>query len=261
MKQAPLIYAVGMLQFPRVPDFERFINEFMESIRKEYPIDDRCTVQTFHAQVSPEGIKIDPIETKLWQFSSFDRKWSFVLNDQAFFLHTANYHDFAGFLERFEAGITALIQLGNIDIRWMSSIGLRYVNMVAPLKGGNIREYLNSWVLPTDVPNIPLEIIQGVHSIRFKTDHGGLRLQVLLNPTFTLPPELNSPFVIKNAWIKNRPSSEFSLIDIDHTTAWAAPIEFSIATAVRTLADLRTTSKTIFNSIGTEKAIKLWGKP
>jgi uncharacterized protein (TIGR04255 family) len=257
MKNAPLIYTVGMIHFPRVPDFERYINKFMELIRKEYPLDDHYVAQIFNAQVSSDGIKMEPQETKLWQFATVDRKWGIVLNEQAFFLHTSSYHDFANFAKRFKAGIDALIKIDNIKIGWMVAIGIRYVNLVASLEGSHVREYLKTWVLPSKTPHSSLEIIQGMHAVRYKTKCGELRLQALQNPNFTLPPELNSPFILKNGWIRERPAN-FSIIDIDHYTAWQAPLKFDENIALETLGNLRKTSRIIFDLVGTPSAMKAW---
>lgn len=256
MKKAPLIYTVGMIQFPRIPDFERFIERFMESIRKDYPLDDCWNAQSINAQITPEGIKMEPVETKLWQFTSIDRKWGYVLNEQALFFHTADYQDFESFSKRFETGIIALAALDNIDIKWMNSVGIRYVNMIVPHERESIKDYLKPWLIPAKVPE--LDIMQGIHSVRYKTNQGGMRVQALFNPTFTLPPELNSPFLVKNGWIKAKPSTEFSLIDIDHSTTWITPKSFDITSAFLTLAELKKVAKTMFDSIGTPKAMKFW---
>jgi uncharacterized protein (TIGR04255 family) len=258
MKHAPLIYTAGMVKFPRVPDFERFINEFMELIRKDYPLDDQFVAQIFDAQISPDGIKMEPQSTKLWQFSSIDRKWAFVLNEQTFFLHTADYHDFAAFAKRFRVGIATLSKVKKIDIQWMTSIGIRYVNMISPSHGMNLKECLNSWVLPLGPPDNSLKIIQGIHAVRYRTEHGELRLQSLHNPTFTLPPELNTPFIGKNGWIKKKPTTDFALIDIDHRTTWENPLNFSESTAHDVLSELRKSARMVFDSIGTPKVTKIW---
>jgi len=258
MKNAPLIYAIGMIQFPRIPDFERFTNQFMESMRKEYPLDDDYIAQIFNAQINPSGVSMEPQTTKLWQFASADRQWAFVLNEQALFLHTSNYLDFANFAKRFRTGISALLKIENINIEWMTSIGIRYVNMIDTLHGNNPQKYLKPWVLPVEAPHRSLESIQGIYAVCYKTQYGGLRLQALHNPTFTLPPELNSPFIIKNGWTKDKPINDFALVDIDHCTTWQNPSKFDMDIVLHTLGNLRSTSRIIFDSIGTEYAKNYW---
>ena len=62
-----------------------------------------------------------------------------------------------------------------------------------------------------------MSIIEGAYVARYKTEVGELRLQSLRNPQFTLPPELQSPLIVKNGWIRNRPGTDFALVDIDHS--------------------------------------------
>ncbi len=261
MKNAPLIYTVGMIQFPRIPNIENFIDPFLESVRKDYPLDDSYIAPTFMANIGPEGIKMKPHqENKLWQFSSIDRKWSIVLSNHAIFLHTSSYHDFSSFIEKFRFCVTALNRVPHINIRWMTSIGIRYVNLIASAGKEQLSDYIESWVLPENPPGTSLEIIQGIHIGRYKTECGELRLQALHNPPFTLPPELSSPFVVKNGWIRDKPVSEFALVDLDHGTTWEAYREFNVNNAMNQLSSLRKVSRSVFDLVVTDKAMKLWRK-
>jgi uncharacterized protein (TIGR04255 family) len=261
MKHAPLIYTIGMIQFPRVPHLERYIDKFLELVRAQYPFDDQSTSQTFNANISSDGIKMEsPQETKLWQFASVDRKWGIILSDQAFCLHTASYHDFQGFSQRFKEGISTLKKVPDIDISWIRSVGLRYVNLIVPKDKMTLQDYLQPWVLPGEPPKVPLKPIQGICAVRYKTDCGELRLQTLQNPPFILPPELNSPFVLKNGWVKDNPTSEYAVIDIDHGTVYPTPLKFEVNGVINTLGHLRKISRKVFDKIGREKAIKMWEK-
>ena len=91
MKNAPLIYTLGMIQFPHVPDIERFIDSFRELIRRDYPEYDQSTTKTLNVSIDSDGIQLEePQEAKIWQFPTVDRKWAFIITNQALFLHTSN---------------------------------------------------------------------------------------------------------------------------------------------------------------------------
>jgi uncharacterized protein (TIGR04255 family) len=258
MKNPPLIYSLGMIRFPRLPDIERYIDKFMESIRDKYPIDDRITTKIFNANFTPDGVTINPEETKVWQFASIDRSWGFVLTDQTFCLHTSKYRDYQDFRERFGFGINALRQTPDINIQWIISIGIRYVNMVIAASKSNLTDYLQPWVLAPKPLKVALEKIESVYVSRYKTSQGECRLQVLHNPSFTLPPELNSQFLIKNNWIRPRPDSEFALIDIDHFLTGQQSFQFNVEDILKQLNHLRQTSREVFDAIGTSQALKIW---
>ena len=70
LKNAPLIYTLGMIQFPKIPGIERFVDLFLDKIRSEYPLVDEVKVPVFNADFSPQGIQIGQHESRLWQFTS-----------------------------------------------------------------------------------------------------------------------------------------------------------------------------------------------
>jgi uncharacterized protein (TIGR04255 family) len=258
LKNAPLIYTLGMINFPRVPNIERFTDKFLDLIRSEYPLGDDISMPVFSANVGPEGIHVGQQETKIWQFASVDRAWGFVLTDQALCLHTSCYHDFADFSSRYEFGIKALLNIPEIGIKWISAVGIRYVDLVVSQPDEELSKYLQSWVLPVEPPSSPLEILDGAYIARYKTNLGEFRLQALRCPQFTLPPELQSPLTVKNGWVKNRPDTDFALIDTDHSLAFNPPVNINADDALTTLSKLHDVSKAIFNSIGTSFAKNLW---
>lgn len=259
LKNAPLIYTLGMIQFPKVPGIERFIDQFLDKIRNEYPLVDEVKVPIFNADFSPHGIQIGQHESKLWQFMAVDRKWGFVLTEQALCLHTLDYRDFTNFSSRFQKGIEAFLKVPGIGINWMTAIGIRYVNLVVTKDNHSLEDYLDSWVLPTEPPQSELSIIEGAYVARYKTSIGELRLQSMRNPQYTLPPELQSSLIVKNGWIQSRPGTDFALIDIDHSITFSPPAIMKTNEALQHLKELREISKEVFISVGTKFSHAAWG--
>jgi uncharacterized protein (TIGR04255 family) len=255
LKNSPLIYVLGVIRFPRVPRIDQFTDRFFDQIREEYPLDEKVDMPVFNANVAPDGMRIERQDATLWQFTSVERNWAFVLTDQALCLHTSKYENFINFSDRLEKGLHALNNIPDIGIHWIQTIGFRYVNMITEQP---LNEYLQSWILPTEPPKTSLSIAEGAYNALYKTEYGELRVQALRNPPFTLPSELNSPLIIKNGWLKERPSTNFVLIDLDHTHKSEPPKKFEIDTILSELGKLREISKTVFNSIGTDKAKKYW---
>jgi len=258
LKNAPLIYTLGMIQFPRVPGIERFIDPFLDKIRNQYPLVDEIKVPIFNADFSPQGIQIGQSESKLWQFMCVDRKWGFILTEQALCLHTVEYLDFPHFAKRFQNGLEALLQIPGIAIEWMTALGVRYVNLMIAKANYSLKDYLDSWVLPVEPPHSKLSLVEGAYVVRYKTDVGELRLQSLLNPQYTLPPELQSQLIVKNEWIASRPTTDFALIDIDHYMTFSQPVSMKTKDVLKRLKDLRSISRDVFMSVGTEFAHKAW---
>lgn len=258
LKNAPLVYTIGVIKFPRIPNMERFTDGFHDKIRNEYPINDVFKVSVLNADFSSQGFQFAHSDSKVWQFTSVDLNWAFVLSDQTFCLHTVDYHDFLQFAERFLIGLNAIINISEIGMDWMTAVGIRYVNLIDIEAHKTVSEYIQSWVLPLEPSNEFLKTIEGAYVTRYKTDIGELRLQTLRNPQFTLPPELQSPLIIKNKWIKNRPKHEFVLIDIDHSITFDQPVKIEPQKVMKEFSILRETSKMVFESTGTKLAHKVW---
>ena len=259
LKKAPLIYTLGMINFPQVPDIKRFKDKFFDKIRRDYPLPDEVKVRVVNTGFSAEGVHLSQQENELWQFSSIDKKWGIILTDQSLCIHTIEYYDFLNFSDRFEKNLSALLEVPTIDIEWMTSIGFRYVNLIETQDNETLDKYILSWVLPEIPPQDSLSIIEGAYFARYQTTIGELRLQALRKPPFTLPIELQSPLTIKNGWLKTRPENEFAIVDIDHS-AVCNECSMSIPNALEKLGNLRKQAKTVFNSIGTPFAKKYWGE-
>lgn len=256
-KNAPLVYTIGMLQFPRVPGIERFADGFLDRIRRRYPLSEMVSTPIISANFGPDGMQVTKQDSRMWQYLSIEKTWGFVLDDQSLYLHTIQYHDFADFAERFKEGLTALLGIPEIGISWVTALGIRYVDMVVASEH-KLQEYLQPWILPTEPPDSPLTVVEGAYVARYSTELGDMRLQSIRNPPFTLPPELQSPLIAKNQWAKVRPESEFALVDTDHGVIYTSPKEIDVDEIVSTLDKLHLMSKKVFESMGTPMAVQLW---
>lgn len=259
MKNPPLIYTIALVKFPKVPAIARFIDRFHDAIRDEYPLSDEFNLSFLNADFDSQNVQFTQQETKVWQFTSIDQRWALVLSDQSICLHTNDYQSFADFSDRFKKSLSKLLHISDIGIEWTTMIGLRYVNLVKPKHNINLNAYLQPWVLPTELLNSPLITCQGVYVTSYTSKAGELRLQVLRNPQFTLPPELQSPLIIKNEWIKARPESDFAIVDIDHSNTFTHPTKIALTQTIKTLSSLNQISKNIFKLTGTELSHKNWG--
>lgn len=258
LKHAPLVYTLGMFQFPRIPDIGRFADKFLDRIRGDYPLSDCVSMPIVSAEFGTQGLQISQQDSKLWQFLSIDKNWGFILNENSLCLHTVQYHDFPDFATRFKSGITALLGIEDIGIRWVTALGMRYIDMVVPGENA-LQNLLQPWLLPAVLPESNMIILDGAYITRYQTDLGELRLQAMRNPPFTLPPELQNPLIAKNGWAKERPSNEFAIVDTDHGITYSDPKVIDITEIMASLDGLHLASKKVFESMSTSLAAKMWG--
>ena len=219
---APLVYTLGIVRFPLVPNVGRFVDEFHDAVRDRYPLRSQTVSQGMMALVGPEGVRFDHVEENLWQFAAVDGSCAFILSSQFLIAHAGRgYRGHRDLAERLRDGLEKLIAVPGIGILYALAAGLRYIDLVVPntQRGEDLGTYLEPWALPTSLPTIEgaqLDLREAVYVTAFQTSLGPLRFQALRRPPITLPLELTTPFVTENGWVPSRPDGDFALLDIDH---------------------------------------------
>jgi uncharacterized protein (TIGR04255 family) len=262
MPYAPLVYTLGLVRFPPIPEIERFKNAFLGAFRGTYPQFDEITMNFVRANITvgPDAkSQIDSRELKMFQFASPDRTWALILSESLFGLHTSKYTDHDNFVQRFRDGLQIFLKIPDLSLEWIEAIGFRYVDLVKPLAGEPLRDYLHEWVLPP-LPDVAgkLDLIQGMYIAMYKTPYGDLRFQSLRNPQMTLPPDLNTPLVQKNGWASDIPEGDFALMDIDHGCHFSPLKKVDVDMVCNKLLELRSSSRELFDQAGKEHAINVW---
>ena len=258
MPNAPLIYTLGVVRFPRVPSIERFADSFHDLIRKDYPLFDNASINVTTALIELGSTpKVTTAEAKMYQFATHDRTWAFLLTDEVFCLQTNTYVNNEHFVATLKIGLEALLKVPELGIEWLQAIGLRYVDLVTPKAGEKLSDYLNDWVLPPEAPAVG-DIQQGMYIASYKTAVGDLRFQSLRNPPATLPPDLDNRTIELNKWKRDRPAVDFALMDIDHGCSFDPIVSFDVDFIASKFFNLRKVSKALFEQTGKPHAMKIW---
>lgn len=260
MPNAPLIYTLGLVRFPRVPEFEQFPDKFFAQIRKQYPYDEKFNQATMRADFGPNGITMHQDNKLVWQYLSENKDCGFLLGDEMICFHTSNYIDSKKFLERFLFGLTRLVAIKELGLNLVTAIGIRYLDLVVPQEGKALSEYLQDWVIPKENPVEGVSIQEGAYLAKYRTEIGTLNFQAIRNPVTLFPPDLQSPFLQKNGWFVEAPQvDEFAVIDTDHHAQLSeANNKFDPDSIVKMMDELHTIPKKIFESLGTPEAIRYW---
>lgn len=260
LPNAPLIYTLGIVRFPGVPNIERFRDGFHDLIRGQYPSPEDITIPVMSATFGPEGLRMESHETRLFQFASPDKSWAFLLTNEILALHTVKYENHVDFADRFRFGLDALLQVPGIGIQWLEAVGMRYVDLVVPRPGEALSDYLRPWIVPSEAPNVSggLTIKQGMYVATYRTNVGELRFQALRNPPTTLPPEIDTPVIQSNGWKREVPESDFVVMDSDHGCRFEPMIPMEPDTVCAKLIELRGIAKELFLASGTPHAMNVW---
>ena len=95
MPNAPLIYTLGVVRFTRVPEFEKFAEQFFTNIRApHYPYDEKFDQVSTIAQFGIGGINLKEDRKVIWQYLSPNKDCGFLIGDDMICFHTSKYIDF-----------------------------------------------------------------------------------------------------------------------------------------------------------------------
>lgn len=261
MPNAPLVYTLGLIRFPRIMEIERYVPAFHEVIREAYPHVDDVTTPMINATIGKDGFQIREVKTRMFQFSSADRSWAIFLSDAMLGVHTVRYEGHETFFETLLWSFEVLRAVPDIKLGLVEALGIRYVDLIAPLKDETLADYIQPWALPTAPPALksaPVEFVEGIYVATYKTAVGDLRFQALRNPPATLPPEIDGPLIDANGWLRERPGVEFALLDTDHGCRFAPPANADRDFLVEKLRSLHKVVRAVFDGVGTEQAMRFW---
>lgn len=260
MPNAPLVYMIGMVRFPKVPRMGRFASGLHDALRSDYPLLDEVNAQAVRAEIGPEGMRLEQIETRVWQSAARDKSFAFLLGDEFLGLHTASYVDHQDFARRFETGLRKLLGVPGVGIEWVQSVGIRYINLIVPRPGEALTRYLRPQALPMEglTEDSLLELRESLSVAAYRSRLGDLRVQVLRNPPTTIPPELDTPLVSTNGWKPVRPGAEFAILDIDHGVRFDPPEAIDAGGIPGRLVELREAASELSFALSTDFAARVW---
>lgn len=258
-KNAPVKYVIGVVRFPAVADLDRFAGAIQRLLGNEYPLGNQQTVSEVGIQIEEGGVKVQQTDTPVWQLLNKDKTWGVIVNRGLVGIHTIAYVDHKHFIEKVMKLIDAVRSMEDKQVRFIEAVAMRYVDVVAPLEGEDLLDYIDAGVLPSSVGIDGLEVTEGLHVLAMKSEVGKMRLQVLRNPNTVLPPDLHSPLLIDSGWSLERPPREFVTIDTDHATVFATAVEIEKVNFEDDMFRLRQPISDIFMKISTEYALRVWG--
>ncbi|WP_298257297.1 TIGR04255 family protein [Bradyrhizobium sp.] len=263
-ENAPLIYNLGSIQFPKLPHgvIESVADAFHARIRERYPIREDVEAPTITADFNSDGFKFSQQVTTLRQFAAPDKRWAFILTDDMLALHTDTHEQHMEFVERFVGGARALRDIEQAAIGWIGYIGVRYVNLVVPGEREGLQEYFRGWAFPSEQPTLydgtSVPVNQSMYVMSSRSKVGELRYQALRNPPSTIPPELVTPLVGGNGWSRPVPARDFAVVDLEHSCRFEPLQPFDLEKIGSCIEGLCGFVSDWFLGGASDHAIKVW---
>jgi len=252
-----------MMRFTSIPKPQAFKESFHDEVRDDYPLLSEQTVKNVQFAFGPTGLA-DTKENSsaLWQFATIDKAFALIISADFLILHAAQgYTNHVDFIARFKAAVEAFLR---VDRRCLlTALGYRYVDVILPTDGSDdlLQKYLSPWVLPMG-DNLGIDGVEALNCasiLACKTRMGGLlRMQAFRKPPQMLPPGLDTPFVIENGWIEERPERDFALLDLDHAIKLNPPSPITSDDVSDKLEKLHSVLDDFFKKSVTPHAIEEW---
>lgn len=285
-KYAPLLMSLVDIRMTAIPDFylDDKLTHIESSLREigfvEKVIEKRHQIE-FEIKHEPESGQLIQTQkpqptgarTERWIFLNLDKTTSIYLSQDGVSIKTTHYTTHVEFVNLIHEVLNRLVDIFPLALKGaVSRIGTRYVNLIVPKPGRDVCEYLKEEWLPNNKTSEAIKAEEGTHSrliMNYKTEHGGLRLDVhKFSPTQgeilpIIPQELaDNPESALNInelpWWKEQMIKNESYLMFDIDLGKVTREMFDIQRIVTSLNDMRALTKPAFEMCITDAAREDW---
>jgi uncharacterized protein (TIGR04255 family) len=250
LKSSPLVYVLAQIVISPILSMQDYIPAIQEKLRhkgyikyKHVPIQE--IVLAPHVQMTT---------TDRWFFSDKKEQEAVIISPQFIVFETSSYDVFDTFVESLKEVFTVLQDI--IKVSLAERVGLRYVNVIRPTEGQELKDYLQPGLL-----GISSEKLDATKSLyRFETNSLTLAGQLVLrlyqsdNGSY-LPPDISLDNV--KPTLKVEQGEIVTILDIDNFSLQQC--DFEPDDLVKILWELHNYSDKAFKAAVTPDALKFWG--
>lgn len=281
LDRAPLVHAVIHLRFSDIPSLSNIATEQIDKIhsrmiQEEFPEKIESKGETIEVKFDQKTQQLahrhQPINRYL--FRAAGEKKILEISKNSIILKATEYRTFQDFYSTFDQLLNGCIEaIDNLDKVLLKSVGLRYVNILVPNSGAELKDFVSGDVLP-----MPLGMIEGakhLHGLSTKaveTEHGKV-LSVTLEElpvvngsvTKVLPDNLIEPddkcglqISGQSSWAKVN-SQTYGILDVDHSHEFIGSPNFSVNDVEVAIHKLYEQANSVFWGVISEHAKTEWG--
>lgn len=255
LQNAPLLFVLAAVRFTPVLKLEKYINEFQDRIRKEYPLVEVNNVESIEIRFDKGNVEPIRETRKVWNFLSADRTWGLVVEQHQILFHTRAYTRFADMAARIEYLLRHFKD--TVDPSHYLNASIRYIDLIAPNEREKISDFLPEQMFLRHIDGVAGQQTDSFSASSFKTELGNLVVRCWLNSPQAFPTDLGPLFAIMKYDVP-RPASDFAVLDTDHVESQAQIAEFDCARVIHTLDELHKVSRKVFEGVPNPHAFDVW---
>ena len=201
LPRAPLIRVICQVRFPLIASIEdpKFIGEFQEVLRPEYPIlrEERALSLTLNAS----GMPVTSAPAILWRFKDGSGNWRVTLSTDFLAIETTAYESRDGFLAR--AGFLLAVLREKLGVGLLDRIGIRYIDRVVDPELKDIHHLVNKEFLGVLATPLASKVERSISECLIRAEPSGPVIQArwgLMPPKATFDPSAIEP-IPDSSWV------------------------------------------------------------
>lgn len=279
LENAPLVHALIHLRFAEVPTLKAIKPELVQSLHDRmidegFPekIESKADLVEWNYDVASQQMKHKKISRERLLFRAAGERQIVEISESSMILKSTDYDTFSNFYKRFHNLLLACIDIvPKLDKTLMKSVGLRYVDVIAPKESDKLSQFVCNEVLPPALKEIGAHL-QGhtlktvkiaenqVLTVNFEELPTVERRVHKVLPDNLIEPDPKCGLVIKGQqdWF-NVESATYGVLDIDHTYQFPLSPVFSAEEIEKATNSLYQRASDIFWDIISQQAKSAWG--
>jgi len=279
LEKAPLVHALIHLRFAEVPCLNDISSDMLKQLHMV------MVDKGFPEKIISEARMVDlsfDAETKQMRHNQAIKKRNLFraegeqeiveISETSIILKSTNYNTFECFYEKFHSILDGCLEVINgLEKTLIKSVGLRYVDVIAPDKGCSLADFIASEVLPPQLP-VPGKHLQGgsvkvietspeqVLVVNFEELSCIDRKVHKVLPNDLLEPDRACGLTIEGQqeWL-DVDAESYGILDVDHTHNFPGSPKFNIDEIGLITRELYQNSNQIFWNMITTHAKDVWG--
>lgn len=250
LHNAPLVRVLAQVRFTKVAKIgdEKYIADFQEAIRKEYPHFQADKVRNVELLVSDGGIEHNEVEATVWRFFDTTKTIRVSLNTESISLEASKYISRQDFLDRLNAILQSLCD--TIIPPLVSRVGFRYVNRLTDQNNlASLSKLIQPELLNVLQPTLTEHIEISMTEVVSNTKEGKLIARFgKAPPNYSHDPEVAPP-APQHSWV----------LDVDSFSTACEGAEFNPDFLCQKLDNVASRAYAFFRWSVTAEFLKIFG--
>jgi len=250
LEKSPLVLVIAQVRISSVLGMENYLPKIQEPLRKAgFPKFKAEQTQNIVAGPVPQFIS-----SVRWLFHNADNTECVVLATDFIALLTSKYDVFEAFIGKLQTVLQVLNEAVGVELALR--LGLRYVDLIRPVEGKSLADYLQPGLLGLPPAELGVESFLTQFDSRGKTPVGNLTVKLHQNKKgLFIPPDVTGSDLKFDVVLK--PGETITLLDIDHSSPAQRP--FKPDALANAMWDLHEHSALAFRKATIPSALDLWG--